>query len=166
VSVTFVDRTLDLTGLATLDQLIPPPTMTKLTQSHKRWREPAKLGRRRDRTPVGTTFSLTLNKSATVRVAIFAMLPGRTVGKRCVVPKRSNEKDKRCSRAVLSTTLSVTRRAGADTIGFDGVIGRRKLPQGTYQAQFTAADAAGQVSPAQTLAFTIVGDPPPALSRT
>jgi hypothetical protein len=100
----------------------PPPVISGVKQSHKRWRE------RR-----GTKFTFRLSQPARVTLS-FA--PAR--GKRHRKP----------------VTLTLSERAGKDTISFDGRIHRRHLAPGAYKVTITATGAGGRSKP-HSLKFTI-----------
>ena len=63
------------------------PTITKVSQSHRTWRRGNKLARLSagaKRPPIGTTFTLTLDRAATVRLSFTRTSNGRVVHHRCV----------------------------------------------------------------------------------
>jgi hypothetical protein len=106
----------------------------------------------------GTAFTFRLSQDATVRIAIDRLLPGRKVGKRCLVPTRARRHSKRCTRTSRAGTL--TRRypkGGKKTVAFSGRIGRRALAPGSYRATITATTS-GQptASKSRSVTFTIL----------
>jgi hypothetical protein len=103
----------------------------------------------------GTVFSFTLDQTATVRIAIAALSPGRRVGAHCVRDSHKLRHRPRCNRTVAAGTLMRAAHAGQNRVAFSGRIGSRALRPGRYTATFTALDAAG-TSARQTLAFTVV----------
>lgn len=115
----------------------PTPSLGRLHQSHKRWRRGSKLakvGRSRGHaTPVGTTFSFTLN------------VPSRLT----MTFRRGHKK---------AGTLSLTaKHAGTRRIRFDGRLStHRGLADGHYTLSITAT-AHGKRSKPRTATFTIVG---------
>ncbi len=134
------------------------PLLGGVRQSHSRWREGNALARisRRHRAPVGTTFSFTLDQSATVTLRFTQSVPGRRQGRRCVAPSHRNSKRKRCTRTVTVATLSLPAHAGPDKLAFQGHLSRsRKLRPGRYTMLIRAANAAGS-STTRSLTFTIV----------
>jgi NHL repeat len=134
------------------------PSLGNVRQSHSRWREgraPARISRRH-RAPVGTTFSFTLDQSATVTLRFTQRVPGRRRGRRCVAPSHRNAKRRRCTRTVMVATLSSAAHAGLDKLAFQGRVSRgRKLRPGRYTVLVRATNAAGS-SATRSLTFTIV----------
>ena len=131
------------------------PSLTGLSQSHRRWR----LGNGQARfavaskPPIGTTFQFTLNEAATVRFAFAKLLPGH--GK-CGTRTRPTHRLKACKRSVPSGSLSFSAGAGPHKLSFQGRLTRKKkLKPGSYVLTITATNAAGQQANS-TLSFTIV----------
>ena len=117
------------------------PTLTNVTQTHRRWREgrgAATLARQRARRlPIGTQFAFTVDQTVRVGLTFTQRLHGRTV-----------------TRGTLGHVVGPGRRR----VGFQGRIGKRRLPVGAYALQVTAVNATtGLHSRRQTLHFTIVG---------
>lgn len=136
----------------------PPPTLTRLGQTHRRWREGNALPHvvRVRRPPVGTTFRFALNESARVRFAFTQRASGRRIKGRCVAPTRRNRHARRCTRILTRGLLSFTAAAGTHTVRFEGRISKRKkLGPGRYTLDITATNQAGQRATAR-LTFTIV----------
>ena len=137
---------------------LPRPTITRATQSAARWREgnrPAVISRRR-RAPIGTTFSVTLDREATVRFAFTRRFHGRRVNGRCVARTHKNSHRRLCTRTVTVGRISFSGHSGANTLAFQGRISTsKKLPSGSYRAVITATNATGPSSP-RKLNFTIV----------
>jgi uncharacterized repeat protein (TIGR01451 family) len=138
------------------------PSITDLRESAQTWREgnaPAvtgAAGRHAPKPPVGTTFSFTLTKPATVTFKFTMPAPGRRVGARCVAPSSHNARRRRCTRTVTAGTLTFAAREGPNTVRFDGVISKRlKLRPGSYTLIATAT-AGGRRSRPATVRFTIV----------
>jgi hypothetical protein len=130
------------------------PTITGLRQARPTWREgtrPATIAR----AATGTVFTFDLSAAASVTVTFTGKVAGRRVGGRCVAPTRANGNRPPCARTVRGR-LSFAGHAGANAVGFDGLLGRHLLPLGRYTARFTASNAHGQATPA-SLTFTIVG---------
>lgn len=135
-----------------------PPTVTNLTQSHRRWREGNGLARtsKKSRLPLGTVFSFTLNEAAKVSFTFTQSAAGRHVKDKCVAQSRKNHRKHPCKRAVIRGTLSFTGHTGPNKLSFQGHISRRqKLKPGRYTVTLTATSAKGQSAP-KTLSFTIV----------
>jgi hypothetical protein len=135
------------------------PVLSKLTQTHRRWREGTRLaGFARARiVPVGTAFSFTLNEPASVGFAFTRRLPGRSVNGRCVAQTKRNLHRQACTRAVAAGGLSFAGHSGLNKVFFQGRLSRTKrLPPGRYKVTATAANAAGRSSAPSALSFTIV----------
>jgi hypothetical protein len=116
------------TATATYTVASPPPVLSQLSQSHKRWR----VGSKRGRGPVGTAFLFKLNTAATVSFTF-----------------------KRAKRVV--GRLTVQAKAGVDRVQFNGRIPhRRKLEPGRYTVAVSARNLSGS-SGLKRLAFTITG---------
>jgi hypothetical protein len=110
------------------------PSLTRVTQTHRRWRRAGSPARGRA-APVGTTFSVTLDVPARVRLAFSRLVRGRPI---------------RAAAAVIAV------RAGRTRIPCDGRVGARRLRPGRYAVAITATDAAGRASPPAVLRFRIV----------
>jgi streptogramin lyase len=156
--------------------LPPPPAVTRLHQSHARWRAGRALaqlsaahggrGRHRSRkrrkhrarTPVGTTFSFALNETAMVTFSFSQRLPGRRVGKSCLAKTRRRRRHVHpCTREVLAGTLPFSAHAGTDAVRFDGRISSsRRLKPGTYVLTVEATNVAHARSAPVSLTFTLV----------
>jgi hypothetical protein len=106
--------------------------------------------------PRGTTFRYRLSEAARVTILIERVRPGRRVGRRCVRPTRANRRRPRCTRYVLTGTLTRRSRAGQNTVAFSGRIGRRALSPGSYRATLQALDSARQRSRLVRLSFRVV----------
>lgn len=153
-----------ITVTAPISPLVPgtAPAITDLRASPSRWREGGKLAqisrrRKRKPLPVGTTFSFSLNESATVLLEFTQTTGGRKAGKSCVAPTRRNRHSPTCKRTVTVGTLSFTGHTGTNKVRFDGRLSRtRKLQPGRYTLVVTATNASRQASAAQRLTFTIV----------
>ena len=146
--------------------VLVPPSITGLSESHKRWREGRSVARisarkrkaSRARTPLGTAFTFTLNEQASVTFTFTQQLPGRRVRGKCLAPNRSNRRRRACKRTVTRGVLSFTGHPGRNTVSFQGnIIGAHRLPVGNYALFIVANNAAGQRSSAKRLRFTIVG---------
>ncbi len=135
-----------------------PPQLEHLHQSASRWREGSKLAQlSRSRTPVGTTFSFTLNETATVTLSFSRPLPGIKVAGKCVAPKARSRHGKACLRALGAGTLTLHGHSAVNKISFQGRLSRtKKLRPGRYKVTTVASDAAGARSKPLSLTFTIV----------
>jgi PKD repeat protein len=140
VTVTAHDRagnataqTRRITVLVARDRTLPAITALRLT--HTRFRagttRTAEFARRR-RTPVGTTFALSVNKRVTIVISL------TRAGRR---PR---------------TLIRSGRGPGAVTLVFSGRVGSDRLDPGAYTASVVAVDAASHRSRAQRVHFTVV----------
>lgn len=144
-----------------------PPSITRLAETHKRWREGRASARitarkrkaRRAGTPLGTTFTFTLNEQASVTFTFTQQLPGRTVKSKCGAQSRKNRRRHACERTVTRGALTFTGHAGRNTISFQGRLSRaQKLPPSRYELVVTARNTSGQ-SVTKRLWFVIVNGP-------
>ena len=123
---------------------IARPTITKLGQSHRRWREGRRLakvssevrgGRGGRRPPVGTTFTFNLNEVASVSLS-FARRKGKPFKKVAAVSFKAHR--------------------GTNRVSFQGRVSHhRTLRPGRYRLTATAS-AGGSRSKPKSLSFTIV----------
>jgi alpha-tubulin suppressor-like RCC1 family protein len=136
----------------------PPPSVQNARQSATRWREGNELARiSRRKTPAGTTFSFSLNESASVSFRFTQLLGGTQVGHSCLTRAHENAQRKICSNTVTRGTLSFASHSGTNRIVFRGRLTRsKKLEPGRYTLVITATNDAGQKSAPQKLSFTIV----------
>jgi hypothetical protein len=113
-----------------------PPTLTRVGQSHRRWREGSKLPVVASASArVGTTFRLTVNESVSVRFAFTQRLRGHnlTRGK-----------------------LAFSATPGAHAVRFQGRLSKhKKLPIGRYTLVITVTGANGKTA-TKALKFKIV----------
>ena len=146
------------TPLPTPGGAVITPKLSQVGQSHTAWREI------KSRTPisgkpqaVGTTFSFTLNESGRVALVFKRLLSGRLVKGRCVAQGPNNRRRPPCQLGVSQGTLSLAGHRGANSVFFQGRIGRSaKLPAGRYTVVIRATDSAGRASAAARLGFTIL----------
>jgi hypothetical protein len=132
-----------------------PLALSAVSQSHRRWRERprGKKSSSRRSTPIGTSFSFTLNQPGRVRL-VFAQVIGRTRRHGCRIERRGGRS---CGRALLRGALTMTASAGTNRFAFDGGLLRgRRLPPGDYSLTLIATNAAGERSAPARLSFTIV----------
>ncbi len=140
---------------APLLSVSPPPSVHNAHQSATRWREGRQLAHiGRDRTPIGTTFSLSLNEQATVSFNFARILPQG--GHSCLSRAHENVRRESCKTAAAGS-LSFTGHGGTNNVSFTGRISRTiKLKPGQYELVITATNSAGQSSVPVSLSFTIV----------
>jgi DNA-binding beta-propeller fold protein YncE len=135
----------------------PPPTpqLSRVHQSHARWREPGKA--KKHAPPVGTTFRFTLNTAAKVTLTFTQRLSGRTVGGTCVPRSRDNAKRRACTRTKARGSFSFAGDLGeVDRRDFSGTIPHHgRLPVGRYTVTLTAKHNNLHSAP-KSLRFTIV----------
>ncbi|HEX8714460.1 MAG TPA: IPT/TIG domain-containing protein [Solirubrobacteraceae bacterium] len=149
------------TSSPTLSNPLPLAPVAKLavsgfSQSAARWKRGGALPRMSS-TPLGTTFSFTLNEPAAAGLAFTRRVAGRRVGGRCVAVTGRNAHKAKCTRAVAAGTLPLAAHAGLNKVRFQGrLTGVKSLPAGTYAVALTASDASGVRSSPQSLSFTIV----------
>ncbi len=154
---------------------LAPPSVTRLSQSHKRWREGSAIARVSDtraktrtrratrkghaREALGTTFTFVLNEQATVTFTFVQQLPGRRAKGKCLAPSRKDRRGRACTRSVVRGTLTFAGRAGENTVRFQGRVSRAaKLPPGDYTLQVAAINAAGERRlAAKELGFSVSG---------
>ena len=111
---------------------------------------------RKKKAPRGTTLRLRLSEPARVRFDLLVKSKGRKVGKKCVKPKRSNRKRKRCVRLTRKGTFRRSAPAGRSKVAFSGRIGRRALKRRRYVLRATPTDAARNTGKARSLSIRIV----------
>lgn len=107
-------------------------------------------------TASGATLSFVLSETAVATIRIQRRGGGRRVKGVCRAVRSG--KGRRCTRWT-SAGAALTRAnlpAGAVQIAFSGRIGRKALRPGSYRAQVTAKDAAGNVSKVAGASFKIV----------
>jgi hypothetical protein len=137
------------------------PTISGLAQSAPRWREGttlASVSRAVARPPRGTTFRLSLNQPATLKLSFTRLIAGRRVGGRCVAQTSHNRHRHACNRTSAAGELLLAgAHQGINRVRFEGRLSAaRKLKPGRYSMTVTAA-AGGLASAARSLTFTIVG---------
>jgi hypothetical protein len=124
--------------------VLPPQSISGLKQSASQWREANKAAHisRVKKSPIGTTFTFTLNQPASITLTF--------KGRRCA------RHTKRCRRTVVAGTLRFTGHQGTDKVRFYGRISaHRKLRPGRYTVTITATSVAGTAT-SKPLAFTIL----------
>ncbi len=105
----------------------------------------------------GGMVSYSLSEAASVTFRVERPLPGRRVRGRCVAPKRSNARSRKCTRYVaLRSSFTHTGKAGTNKLKFTGRLRGRKLAPGRYRLRGQATDPAGNKSPLRHIPFRIV----------
>jgi hypothetical protein len=109
------------------------------------------------RVAAGTTLSFTLDRPATVKIAIQRPAAGRRSKGKCRKPTRKLRGAKRCTRwAGVATLTRKSLPAGAAKVPFSGRIGSKALKPGGYRAAITPTDAAGAQGKTRSAKFTVV----------
>jgi hypothetical protein len=134
-----------------------PPTLSRIGQAHKRWRDHRRR-RGAPRLPVGTTFTAQISEPAKLTVTITTRVAGRRGPAGLCLRTKARHPRPRCLRTATVGVLSATvRHAGTAKLRFSGrVSGGRLLPPGRYTASIFATDAFGSSSRPRSLTFTIV----------
>jgi hypothetical protein len=104
----------------------------------------------------GTTVRYALSEAARTAFTVQVKKSGRKVGGRCVPPKRSNRRKKRCHRFVKIGGFAHSGVAGTNRLRFGGRVKRRALKRGRYRLLAVAVDAAGNRSTQRSRAFRII----------
>ncbi len=136
-----------------------PPSISSLKQSASIWREGTKLAQlsanRRQRPPVGTTFSFDLNEPATVTLKFTQSAPGRKVSGKCIAQTNHNKHKPGCKLIRVAGELTLPTHLGVNRVLFQGRVSRaQKLKPGRYTLVITAT-ANSKTSRPSTLTFTI-----------
>jgi hypothetical protein len=164
VIVTATDTSVSpsVSGIAALAQTSPtgstsptgtvPPIIRDVSQSHRTWRT---SGRKvKHAPPIGTTFTFSLNRPATVTLTFAELITGhRGSHGKCLRGKPSGGHQRSCSLSAKSGLLSDSAKAGRNTVPFKG-----RLAAGTTlrPGRYTVTLKAGSAGPSPKLTFTIV----------
>ncbi len=133
------------------------PSITGLTQSHRRWRAGSKAAHLSSRAPRGTVFSFVLSQQASVTLAFTQPATGRRVKGHCVALSHRNRGRAHCSRVITRARLIIAGKAGPNRLAFQGpVSSSRRLSPGTYTVVITATNSAKLTSAPKRLTFTIL----------
>ena len=133
--------------------------ISKARQSARRWRLGRKLLKisRKPKIPVGTTFTFTLDKPASVRLEFSRVRKGRKVGGHCVPVTRRNRSSPSCRLVTFASSPTVRGHAGVNRVRFQGRVSRRKtLVPGRYRLRMSAFVVPGLFTHSKALRFTIV----------
>jgi hypothetical protein len=153
------------TGTASARLTMPPscnctPRITKVTESHRTWRRGSKLARLSAgtrRPPLGTTFTLTLDRAATVRLSFTRTSNGRVVHHRCVALTTANHRDGACTITKAAGSMTFKAHAGVNRISFQGRLSRKqRLATGDHVLAITGALPGGPSSKPSVLRFSVV----------
>src|SRR5207244_1819201 len=100
--------------------------------------------------------SFTLSAAAGVQLRFDQAREGRTVGRSCVKPTRSNRAKRHCSRYVTAGSFTVHGKAGSNTVPFAGKLpGHKPLATGAYRLTGTATDGSGAAGQPRTTTLKI-----------
>jgi hypothetical protein len=140
-SIPTSERTIPQAPCCDLDPGRPPRMLLvqNVHQSATRWRVGNRLATvSRTKTPVGTTFSFSLNEQATVTFSFAKRAGGR-------------------KSTVMAGNLTFTAHSGANKVAFQGRVSPKKtFEPGHYTLVITATSSAGMRSASKSLSFTIV----------
>ena len=157
---TYGTTSLDLATLQLPRTCNCTPKLTKLSESHRTWRRGTRLahlsaaGRR---PPLGTTFTLTLDRAATVVLSFTLTSNGRVVRRRCVALTNANQRNRACTLTKAAGSMTFKAHAGLNKISFQGRLSRKKrLGTGNYLLGVTARLPNGPLSRPSTLRFSVV----------
>lgn len=141
---------------AVLAPAVKRPTLGRLAERHRRWRERHRRRRVAHEAPVGTDFEFTLDQPANVQLRFTRLISGHLAGGRCLVhaPRPAR---RRCTRALAAGSLDKHAIPGRNGVAFTGLLsGKRWLAAGVYRLTVTAVNPGGR-SAAEQVTFTIVG---------
>lgn len=140
----------------------PAPRLTKVSLLRSRFRvgprataKTAAVQRRR--TPAGTAFRFTLDRTATMRFVVERRTTGRRVGTTCRKATVKLRRRKACVRYVKVGTI--TRRslkAGRRSVAFSGRLGKQRLKVGRHRVSMQATGTTGRRSSTIRRAFRVV----------
>jgi len=136
----------------------PQPVLTRVTQTHRVWREGNRLAHiSRRKPPTGTVFSFGLNEPAIVRLTFIQFGTGREVGGQCVAQTHTNRTSHTCKGALTRGAFAFTAHTGTDKVSFQGRISSsQRLKPGAYILVIAATNLAGDKTVLSRLSFTIV----------
>src|ERR1039458_463417 len=155
-STTHTSNTVEVSVAPTVVAVvISAPLITALKQSHSSWREAGRAAKISKAHPLGTTFSFSLNETASVSFTFTRTLNGRRVAGKCRAQSKKNIAHKACKRTLKAGALTFSGHLGINKVAFYGLLGAgKKLTPGSYTL-LVSATAAGKRSRTQTLRFTI-----------
>lgn len=133
-------------------EALPAPRLDWVKMSNRRFRVASGRAHASKDAPMGTIFRFGLSETATVRIEITRLTPGRRVCDSPRTPARIRSPG--CDHAVAAGSIVRHLGAGGDAIPFDGFIGHRRLRSGSYRAIFTAHNGNGD-SRSVTLQFNV-----------
>jgi hypothetical protein len=104
----------------------------------------------------GTSFYYSSTEASTVTASISRLSAGKRSGKKCVKPSKQLAKKKSCSLFKSVGAVAQQATAGLNEFEFNGKIGGKALPVGSYSASFVAVDASGKSSAPVTASFAVL----------
>lgn len=104
----------------------------------------------------GSTFRLSLSKTAAVAFTIERRSAGRRQGGRCRPATSRNRRSPACTLFTRLVTLKTTLAAGRQSLNFAGIVRGEGLPPGRYRVTAVARDTGGRTSAPQSATFTVV----------
>jgi hypothetical protein len=104
----------------------------------------------------GATIGYRDSQIATTTFTVLREESGRTQGKSCKKPSKSNRHGKGCTLYAPIGTFSHSDLAGANSLHFSGRLNGRKLAKGRYRLSAVAHNSAG-AGPVATREFKITG---------
>lgn len=134
------------------------PRLTAVSQSASHWRVGGALAHfsRSTRTPIGTTFTFTVNLPVPVTLTFKQKTTGRLAAKRCVAQSSHNQHSRSCTRIITVGVLHTTAHVAKNQVSFQGRISpSQKLGLGLYTVTITAGS--GQHTASKSLTFRILG---------
>ncbi len=140
-----------------LTATVRPPVLSGLRLRPKvlRLRSPGKPARRKGRS-TSMRLRYRLSESARVRVRVERLLPGRRASDgRCVAPRRSNRKARRCKLWEVVQAVTRSRPAGPSSTRLDPAAPGRRLAAGDYRLSLSAADRFRNRSRERRIAFRV-----------
>ncbi|EHN10220.1 hypothetical protein PAI11_29790 [Patulibacter medicamentivorans] len=130
------------------------PRLSRMSLLRRSFRVGGPSKRTRKRPALGTELRVTSSEAAKLTVVVERERPGAKKGKRCRVAKRRPRRGG-CTAYSRDGVVRKDLRVGSNRVGFSGRIGRKRLAVGRHRMTITARDAAGNVSKAYRLRFTI-----------
>jgi len=131
------------------------PVLRSVKETHRSWAVKKTSGHKKHKPPVGTTFTFTLNETASVTLTFSRHDPGRKVHKKCVAPTKKNRHAKSCTILTAQGAVVLNGHSGVNHVSFKGKTSRRTLKPGSYSVVISARSPGGTVS-AKAMTFTIV----------
>jgi hypothetical protein len=116
----------------------------------------AAASKRKGKKKYGATISYRDSQMATTTFTVLREESGRTQGKSCKKPSKSNRHGKRCTLYAPVGTFSHADLSGTNSLHFSGRLNGRKLAKGRYRLSAVTHNSAG-AGPVATREFKITG---------